>query len=644
MSQSRKLAAIMFTDIVGYTKLMQISESEAVKLRNRHREVFASLHESYQGRIIQYYGDGTLSIFESVADAVRCAIEIQRALRKDPEVPLRIGIHMGDVVITEDDIIGDSVNLAARVESLGVAGSVLVSNKVMEEIKNQDDMSCQLMGRFHFKNDAHPRDIYAISAAGLLVPSPDQLSGKLEKSSQKEEIESLAVLPFDNFTGDEDQGFMIAGIHDNLITALSQISSLRVISKTSTLCYNNSNKSIPDIAKELNVDAIVEASVSKIKDKIQLNVQLVQAFPVEEHVWAEVFERPLEDIFSLLNEITHTISEKINLVLTPKEAESLSQTTQVETQAYEAYLRGMFHWEKLSAKDFEIANEYFEKSISIDPSFAPPYAAIALTLGGQVQMGLVAPPKAMPKMYQFIHQALSLDPNFAEAHHVRACLHSFVEWDWEKGEIEFLKALDVNSNHSLARAYYGHLLIIQKRFDEGIYQVTKALEIDPNNSLVQVLAAVVFYAHGETQRALELAKKSFQVDPNSLLVLRTMDMCFYRLKDYEQSIQMQSKIHQKDPKYLEALEAGYIDKDYKEAMLSLARAKEKLSDQQFVQSGWVAIIYNRAGSHNDTIKWLERGLQMHDQDMPYIFIMDEFEQLKQDERFRNIAQEMNLSC
>jgi tetratricopeptide (TPR) repeat protein len=184
--------------------------------------------------------------------------------------------------------------------------------------------------------------------------------------------------------------------------------------------------------------------------------------------------------------------------------------------------------------------------------------------------------------------------------------------------------------------------MLLKRFDEAISQVTSSLEIDPNNALVQVLAAVVSYGSGETQRALELAEKSYQIDPHSLLVLRTLDMCYYRLGEYDQSIEMQKRLQNNDPQYLKALEEGYIHKDYKNAMLALARTKEKLSGQQYAQSGWVAIIYNRAGSYEDAIKWLERGIQMHDQDMPYIYIMDEFKELEKDERFRKIAQKINV--
>jgi TolB-like protein/Tfp pilus assembly protein PilF len=642
MSQIRRLAAIMFTDIVDYTSLMQRSESEAIKLRNRHREVFDSLHDSYRGSIIQYYGDGTLSIFESAGDAVRCAIEIQRQLKKDPEVPLRIGIHLGDIIMTDTDIIGDSVNIASRIESLGTTGAVLISQKVVEEIKNQDNISCQYLGDFHFKNDTHPRGIYALSVPGVLVPLPNQLSGKLEQKAHQKGVESLAVLPFDNFTGDEHQEFMVAGIHDNLITAISRIGSLRVISKTSTLSYKNSKQTISEIARELRVDAIIEGSVSKRDNNILLNLQLLRAFPEEDHIWAELYDRPLEDVFALLNEITQTISDKIDLLLTHKESERLSSFDRVNPEAYQAYLRGKFHVEKLSYEALKVSMEYLEKAISIDPNFAPAYAAVASSMMSQVQMGFLSPPEAMPKIYQSIHKSLSLDPDFGEAHFIKGAMHAWVEWDWKQSEIEFLKAFDIDPNNSVSLAFYGHVLMLRKRFEEALQQVNRALELDPNNALVQLLSAKVFYGNGNIQQGLELAKKSFQIDPNNRSLLRNMDMCYYKLGDYGQSIEIQKRILRNEEESIAALEQGYADKDYKNAMLALARTKEQLSHQQFTPPVWVAIPYNRAGRYEDAIRWLERGLQMHDQDMPYIFIMHEFEQLRQDKRFEVIAQKVGV--
>ncbi|MDH3650556.1 MAG: adenylate/guanylate cyclase domain-containing protein [Saprospiraceae bacterium] len=181
MIQTRQLAAIMFTDIVGYTKLMEKSESSALKLRQRHRKVFELVTQKYEGKIINYYGDGTLSIFKSTVNAVKCAVELQKQYRQKPKVPLRIGIHTGDIILTESDIIGDSVNLASRIESLGISGAVLLSDKVVDEIKNQEGLPVKHIGQFHFKNVGKPRDIYALSLPGLKVPKADQVKGKLEK-------------------------------------------------------------------------------------------------------------------------------------------------------------------------------------------------------------------------------------------------------------------------------------------------------------------------------------------------------------------------------------------------------------------------------------------------------------------------------
>lgn len=642
MSYERKLVTIMFTDIVGYTRLMQKSEAEAIKLRNRHREVFKKLHEAYHGDIIQYYGDGTLSIFNHTGDAVRCAVDIQRQLRIDPEVPLRIGIHHGDIILADNDIIGDAVNIASRIESLGTAGAVLVSKKVMEEIKSVDPFPCQFLGDYHFKNDSHPRSIYALSASGILVPQPDQLSGKLEQKAREDDIESLAVIPFDNYTGEAQQDYLVAGIHDNLITAISRIGSLRVISKTSTLSYRNSTKPIAEIAKELRVDAIIEGSVSKRDNNIILNLQLIRAFPEEDHIWAEIYDRPLEDIFSLFNEITQTLSEKIELLLTPRESKRLSSRDRTNPEAYQAYLRGKFHVEKLSYDTLKISMEYLEKAIAIDPNFAPAHAYVAISLMAQVQMGFISPPEAMPRIYRSIHQSLNLDPNFADAHVAKAAAHAWVEWNWDQSEVEFLKALDIDPNNSVSLAYFGHVLMLLKRFDEAIEKVNKALEIDPNNSLVQLLSAKVFYADGQLEKGLELANKSFQIDPNNRSLLRNMDMIFYKLRDYDRSIETQKRILYRDAVSLAALEEGYADGDYKNAMLALAGSREKISDQRFVPPVWIAIAYNRAERYEDAIRWLERGLHIHDQDLPYIYIMHEFEALRQDKRFQSIAEKIGV--
>ena len=298
--------------------------------------------------------------------------------------------------------------------------------------------------------------------------------------------------------------------------------------------------------------------------------------------------------------------------------------------------------EKLAFEPLKASMQYLEKAIAIDPAFAPAHATLAFSLMAQVQMGYISPPEAMPRIYRSIHKSLSLDPNLADAHVAKASAHAWVEWNWDQSEVEFLKALDIDPNNSVSLAYFGHVLMLLKRFDEAIEKANKALDIDPNNSLVQLLSAKVFYAAGQLEKAMGLANKSFQIDPNNRSLLRNMDMIFYKLGEYKKSIDTQKRILQRDPVSLAALETGYAERDYQNAMLALANSREKLSDQRFVPPVWIAIAYNRAGQYEDAIKWFERGLQIHDQDMPYIFIMHEFGELRQDKRFQSIAEKVGV--
>jgi len=641
-SSTRQLAAIMFTDIVGYTKLMQESERQAVNIRQRHRDIFNDCNSNFNGKIIQYYGDGTLSIFTSAVDAVNCAHEMQLMMRKEPIIPLRIGIHLGDILLSENDIIGNSVNIASRVESLGTEGAVLISDKIVEEIKNQDELPYVFLGSFQFKNDEKKRDVFALTCPGLVIPDSDQIEGKIEKPVRKNEIRSLAVLPFDNFTGDTAQSYLVSGLHDNLITFLSQIGSLRVISKTSTLPFKNTTKSIPEIATELNVDAIVEASVNMINEDVQLNIQMIRAFPIEDHIWANVYSNATNDIFTLFSDVTKAIASKIDIDLTKKEDHNLSSVSSIEPEAYKAYLKGMFHWEKLSAKDFELANEYFEKSIELDAEFAPAYAAIANTLLGQVQMGLTSPIEAIPKIYRFNQQALAINPDFSDAHYMAALLSMAVEWDWEKSEKAFHNALTANTNSSLANAYYGHLLMVQKSFDEALERSNKAQSLDPNNPLIQSLAGIVFFHLGDIKKAHDLGNASFQIDPNNILTLRLLEMTNYALEKFDNAYNLQKKILANEPSSIKALEKGYKEKNYQYALKLAAQNKEKLAVNQYVQPVWIAYAFVRIGEYESAINWLEKGYQMHDQDMPYVFVVKEFDPIRKDPRFIGLAKKMNL--
>jgi class 3 adenylate cyclase len=315
-SHTHQLAAIMFTDIQGYTALMQQDEEKALRFRNRHREVFETVTKKFKGKILQYYGDGTLSTFHSAIDAVRCGIEIQLALREEPRIPVRIGIHTGDIIFGDDGIVGDGVNVASRIESLSVPQSVFISEKVYDEVKNQSGIQTTSMGIFELKNVDKPIEVFAISNPGLVVPERDQITGKVksESKSDKKKLsvkgkkvgiiwiflpitafllgyflytsgiikntsesnlpsgqtnskKSIAVLPFINDSNDSTNVYIINGLMESTLNNLQKIEDLRVISRTSVEKYRDNPKTIPEIARELNVSYLIEGSGQKISSR-----------------------------------------------------------------------------------------------------------------------------------------------------------------------------------------------------------------------------------------------------------------------------------------------------------------------------------------------------------------------------------------
>ncbi len=427
---SHRLVAIMFTDIEGYTALMQKDESNAITLRNRHREVFDTFTKKYSGRILQYYGDGTLSTFDSAIDAVRCAIQMQLAFQQEPQIPVRIGIHSGDIIFSEEDIIGDGVNVASRVESLATAGSVFISGKVYDEVKNQPDIQVTPMGKFELKNVDLPVDVYAISNPGLAIPASDELQGKARSFSDKtvsnkpglgsnsgiriavaaavvilavllfynlnkpgavdesneigqfpnEEIvkKSIAVLPFRNDSNDSSNIYIINGLMESILNNLQKIEDLRVISRTSVEKYRHEAKTIPEISKELNARYFVEGSGQKIGDQILLNVQLIEA-PGDQHLWGEQYSRNTQDIFQLQMDVAKSIAAEIEVIVTPEEQERIEKVPTDNLEAYDYFLKGLEQFYSNSREGLLAAIDNFEKAIELDPEFARAYADIAIS-------------------------------------------------------------------------------------------------------------------------------------------------------------------------------------------------------------------------------------------------------------------------
>jgi len=513
MLSDRQLVAIMFTDIQGYTSLMQQDEEIAIKCRDRHREVFNSITKKFDGTILQYFGDGTLSTFKSAIDAVQCAMEMQMEFQKDPCIPVRIGIHLGDIVRREDEIIGDGVNVASRIESLAVAGSVFISDKVYDEIKNQSSIQTQSLKTFELKNVDKPIEVFAISNKGLIIPNRDDISGKTKAGSEassptdnkrsdkprigisviknfaiavllllaaffiydylwgpgtesSEQDKSIAVLPFTNMTNDPEQEYFSDGITEEILTHLSRIADIRVVSRTSVMQYKNTTKTIPEIGRELGVTTILEGSVRKNGDQVRITAQLIDARS-DEHIWADTYDRDISKIFDIQTEVAKEILRVLEAKLTPREEEGLDKSVTSEITAYDYYLRGSEALKKgETLKNYKLAAGFFREAINEDPYFAAAYVGLAWSLTFTGAYG-VSEEIWKDSAIALNQTALSLDPELDEAWFF---LGTYSQWDGDmENAIElFEKTLELNPNHSLAKIQLGELLLLNEKYDEGI--------------------------------------------------------------------------------------------------------------------------------------------------------------------------------
>src|SRR5688572_18770758 len=449
----RQLVAIVFADMTGYTALMQENELLAKSKRKRVKDVLDLTIEKYNGKILQYYGDGSLSIFKSAIDAVNWAINIQQQLLENPKVDLRIGIHIGDVSVEDESIYGDGVNMASRIESLAVSGSVFISEKVYDEIKNQDHIKAKELGFFELKNVKHPVRIYAITNEGMVVPSRGELTGKTKQPANR-----LAVLPFVNMSADPENEFFSDGITEELLNALTRVDGLQITSRTSVFAFKGKHADVRDIGIQLNVDKILEGSVRKAGNRVRITAQLINAADGY-HIWSETYDRNLNDIFEVQDEISGIIANKLRENLTAQQkATSLVRTPTQNVEAYTHYLKGLHFLNKMTPADSRRSITSFEQAISLEPNYALAYAMTAAAYSYLGSTGQILPKRAFGLVHQYADKALELDDSIAESHIAKAAAYLFYDWKWEAAFQALQRGRQINpgatSAHQLLGFYY----------------------------------------------------------------------------------------------------------------------------------------------------------------------------------------------
>ncbi len=627
-AHTHQLVAIMFTDIEGYTALMQKDEEKAITFRKRHRDVFESITNKFNGKILQYFGDGTLSTFHSAIEAVRCGIELQLAFREEPRIPVRIGIHSGDILFSEDGIVGDGVNVASRIESIASAQSVFISEKVYDEIKNQSGIQTTSMGLFELKNVDKPMEVFAIANPGLVVPKKNQLSGKVKTESHKAEKESgikgrkvgiawvllpiaaillffilytsdifnkpeqisspsepldakksIAVLPFRNDSNDSSNVYLINGLMEATLNNLQKIKNLRVISRTSVEKYRFSSKTSPEIARELNVQYLIEGSGQKVGDQISLHIQLIEAGK-DEHLWGEQYIREASDIFALQREVAKNITDQIEVIITPAEEERINKAPTADLIAYDFFLKGYDQLYTRTPDNLVKAIENFKKATEHDPEFARAYACIAIAYyyldegraekiyGDQINhyadqallyddklpQSLIA--KGLFYMHNkeyelainYFEKVLEFNPNENLVYIFLTDVYTKHLPNTEKFLEYGLRGLeiDIGAYDSITRSYIFLQIsnaFIQSGFiDEAEEYIQKSLEYFPQNLYAEHLKAYITYARNQDMNELnQLLLQALKKDTTSLDILQDVAKSYYYLRDYQRSYKYYKK-------------------------------------------------------------------------------------------------------
>jgi len=457
-------------------------------------------------------------------------------------------------------------------------------------------------------------------------------------------IETLAVLPLENLSGDPQQEYFSDGMHEALITDLARLGGLkRVIARSSVMRFKGTKTRLSEVARELKVDGLITGAVLRSGDRVRVTAQLIDP-GTEAQLWAHSYERDLRDVLTLQNEIVSAITSEVNVQLTPQEQTRLASARQVNPEAYDAYLKGQFHWYKLNQQSLDTALQYFTLALEKDPEYAPAHAGVAHVWGGYKQQGLASFDEATPKQKAAALKALELDNTLAEVHYMLAGINTWTDWDWLGAEREFRRAIELNPNYPDARVYYSHFLNYMGRPKEAAIQADRALELDPLNTLFQGIYSMYLMQARRYDDAIAMLRKILDKEPNDSIALSTLRTAYHMKRMYNEALEIWKASYEArgDQEAVEALERGSAEAGYQGALRGVAEMLVARSQKTYVTPWQIATLYTRAGKNDEALEWLEKAYQAHDQNMPYISVDPIFDDLRKEPRFQDILRRMKL--
>lgn len=646
------LAAIMFTDIVGYTSLTESNEDLSLRLLEEHRRIVRPIISAHGGKEVKTMGDAFLVEFGSASEATKCAFEIQQSFHnlnngRSPEekILLRIGIHLGDVIHSDKDVYGDAVNIASRVEDFSEPGGISVSRQVYDSVRNKlREVRFESLGLRQMKNVKTEIEVFRVAMPWEKETTTFYRPDDEEEAQPRNRV---AVLPLVNIGSDQSDEFFADGLTEELISRLSQAKELRVIARTSAMSYKNDRqKKLREIGRELGAGTIVEGSIRKAGNKVRVSVQVVDAL-TEEHLWASTYDRNLDDIFEIQADIATKVADSFSSNLANLMHKEIRESSQKEEShnvtAYTYFLQGRHLLYGESESAVKQALQFFNKSIELDPSFARAYVGRADCYLSLTDFGHSPWIESCKKAEKDIVNALKFDPELAEAHatlsRVKYALDEFSE-----AEREARKAIELNPSLSDAYRALGHLMWIKKNIKESTDLYETAYKLDPLKEENVTMLSEVYFDQGREEDALKLIGSVEHLFPQGSFAALTM---FYLTKgDYKKATEFleQYRIEAgNDSIFALALE-GMIAarKGEMENALEIISRIERSSGEGSISVGSVGVIYYALGDMDKFFEYMDKAMEIHALPLGNLLNSPMYAAARRDPRLKKIVERLDL--
>jgi adenylate cyclase len=678
----------MFADIVGYSAMMQRDEADALARVRRYREILGERSAAHHGELLRHYGDGSLCIFPSAVEAVACARELQLALQQEPKVPLRIGIHIGDVVLDGDDLYGDGVNIASRIQTLAVPGAVLFTDRVKEDINNHPELPSVPLGKFKLKNIEQPLIVHALSGPGFPTPRRSDLDNQKgsplpagataanwrfglgafllavvavslsalfiwNQFSPKGPppppppppfaSASVAVLPFKDLSPDGDQAWFGEGIAEEILFALSRIEGLKVAGRSSSFSLSDEELAPREIGLRLNVGAILEGSIRKSGNRIRITAQLVNAADGFQ-IWSESHDQEFSDIFSIQEDIARAVAGKLTGVLLKSKTGALVNTGTANTEAYQAYLQGRYLLSQ-RADGSEQAVDFFQKAIDLDTSFAAAHAGLGNAYLWLGYSNTVPSHEAFPKARSHARKALELAPGSAYAWSILGSVQLWYDWDWPAAKAALDSAVALNPSEARAYMDLGWYHALRRDFPAATASMQKAVALDSADLEYNIDLADIYRMWGRYAECEAISENMRQLYPTNSDTYWMLGLCAYSRKNYPEAVRFfQQTVEYSDAEPWAVLhlvmalaQTGRKDEARK-------RLTEILKEEPLAQNAPVelAMAWLSLGDKSKALDMLENAYRLHANWLISIDIDPVWDDLRREPRFRQIVRDMNF--